>query len=170
VSDSLFNGDPLDEQDCHVNPRRSLDGFSEWKIVSRVADKASSRVVKRVIRTMQQITDGIQSGEDSGLINAWDEYCVQVQWQESVLWELYCTTLEGIVYSELPMLAPHEKEEIWLQTASGIDWRFEDEDKREADPVFEPDIVAYILSEVEGAAADWTNPRIRNYLDGGDLG
>ena len=49
------------------------------KIISRLADLECKRVSRKVIRNLQRLTEGMQSGDDSVLANVWDEVCVQVR-------------------------------------------------------------------------------------------
>ena len=54
------------------------------EIVSKLGASVLDRLVRGVVRDLQAMKDGLQSGDDSGLANIWDEVCVQVQYQESV--------------------------------------------------------------------------------------
>ena len=74
------------------------------QLVTELARVASDRAVRSTIRTLQRRTDGLQSGEDSGLRNAWDEICVQVQVEYSVSWGAYEKTAEPIVAREVNRL------------------------------------------------------------------
>jgi hypothetical protein len=42
-------------------------------LVFEIAEAATNRVVKRAARSLQRLGNGLQSGDDSGLINTWDE-------------------------------------------------------------------------------------------------
>ena len=59
--------------------------LSEWRIVRRLAEQVCQRITRRVIRSLRELVDGLQSGDDSGLTNAWEEICVQVQGEQSVI-------------------------------------------------------------------------------------
>ena len=60
----------------------------EHKILSRVAKKKAKQLTRKVISNLQQL-DSTLSGDDSGLINVWDEICVQVQDEQSWYWDSY---------------------------------------------------------------------------------
>src|SRR5439155_16348828 len=92
------------------------------QIVIAIADRESKRLARSVIRQLQSMTDCMQSGDDSPLANVWDEVCVQVQGQESVIWETYVETLEGIVLGFVADLDHETKQAIWLQTREGSEW------------------------------------------------
>lgn len=137
------------------------------RLLNAHADRTAARVVRRSIRSLQQITDARMSGDDSGLANVWDEICVQVQGQESFFWDAYEETAGAIISAELNALPPLDRETLWLATDDGFSWLLHSEDGD--DPEFTPvDIdgsISYLLREVMNRAADWSNPRIRSYLD-----
>ncbi len=87
----------------------------------------------------------MQSGDDSGLRNVWDEVCVQVQGQESVMWDVYLDTISGIIAGYLSGLDDAVKQAIWLQTNNGMDWEPSEEEKDT--PSSEEDIADYILTD-----------------------
>lgn len=108
----------------------------------------------------------MQSSEDSGLENVWDEICVQLQHQESVLWDVYDTTVRSMVELEVDRLKPFEKEAIWLQTKQGSDWSIDQEEEPDSIPVINSDIIDHVLCHFLYRDADnWSNKRIRVYLD-----
>src|SRR5437773_8626115 len=132
------------------------------KIIWKLANRACNRISRRVIRTLQKMTEGMQSGNDSRLKNIWDEVCVQVQGQESMMWEAYLDTMRGVIVRALPQVDLEAKQAIWLQTSNGLDWEANEES--EDAPVDDDDIAEYILNEyVRSAATDWTNSRIEKY-------
>lgn len=53
------------------------------KIIRELASTASEKICLRVIARFQRMKDALLSGDNSGLISAWDEVCVQVQGEES---------------------------------------------------------------------------------------
>ncbi len=112
------------------------------------------------------MTDGMQSGDETLLKNIWDEICVQVQGEESVMWEDYVDTIQPLILSEVARLDATLKQAIWLQSEESFDWRFDNKD-HEGPIVCEDDVIAnYILKDfVLSAAADWTNKRIEKYLE-----
>ena len=149
--------------------------YCKDRIISEFARRACKAVSARVIRELQKITQGMQSGDDSCLENIWDEVCVQVQGEESVMWELYTDMIEDIIRTGVEKLDEETAASIWLQTDEGDDWVDWVEDEYEGG-IGQPDKVAcntddiarYILNEyVLSAAADWTNRRIDRFLSEG---
>jgi hypothetical protein len=153
-------GSPIREDSLKKTPK-----LDEWRIVRSLAEQVCQRVTRRAIRALQKLENGLQSGDDSGLTNAWEEICVQVQGLESDLWDAFDLTVRQVVLVEVNQLKPHERAAVWLQTPAGENWDSEDEDSREGSPVAEDDIVEYLTNEfVYSAADDWSNRRIRKYL------
>ena len=140
--------------------------LSESTIVCELAEGIGQRIARRVIRSLQNMTDARMSGDDSGLSNVWDEVCVQVQFERSIFWDAYDHTVATLVASEFGKLAPYEREAVWLQSPEGDDWSWEDEAEREPAPVCDTDAVDYIVSNfVYHVARRWSNPQIRHHLD-----
>jgi hypothetical protein len=140
--------------------------LSEWHIVRNLAKQVCQQVTRKIIRDLQELKNGLLSGDDSGLTNAWEEICVQVQGQESVSWNAFDLTVRQSVSGEVAKLLPHEREAIWLQTPSGEDWDAEDEKSRDEYPVVVDEIVDYLTNEyIYPAAGDWSNKRIRKYVE-----
>jgi len=135
-------------------------------IVIAIAERECKRLARRVIRHLQSMKERyMQSGDDSPLANVWDEVCVQVQGQESVMWETYVETLEGIVLGFVAELDPEIKQAIWLQTREGTEWEPKDRDHHSI-PWSDDEIAQYVLNDyIMKAAANWTNARIEKCKD-----
>ena len=132
------------------------------RIISRIADHECERISRKVIRSLQRMTEGMQSGDDSVLRNVWDEVCVQVQGQESLMWDGYLDTMSGMIASCLSGLDAAVKQAIWLQTKNGMDWEVGEEEKEIL--YSDDEIVDYILDDyLLSSAANWTNDRIEKY-------
>lgn len=141
--------------------------LSESSIVRTVADLAARHIAHKAITFLQQVEAG-RPKEDFLLKNAWDEICVQIQSEYFIHWDVYDETVRDLVRRCLPDLPQHERGAIWLQTEAGQDWLCKDEDKRDAYPVCDDDIIAHIASQYIYDEADrWSNSRIRDYIDNG---
>lgn len=57
------------------------------RIISGVAKIECLKISRKIIRSLQKMTAGMQSGDGTPLKNIWDEICVQ--FQESVMWDAY---------------------------------------------------------------------------------
>ena len=139
------------------------DKLNEADIVRRVAEIAADRVTRNVIRDLEQMTERL-SGDDFELKTTWDEICVQIQDQESVVWDAYDEIVRGMVGVFVAELPRHEQEAIWLQTEAGIEWTCEEPEKREPYPVNQNEIVDQLACDVYSKAADWSNARVDAYL------
>jgi len=140
------------------------------EIISGIAEIACKRISSKVVRELQKMTEDLLSGDDSGLINIWDEVCVQVQAQHSIHWGIYLDVIESIIYEKLEKLDSMTKQAIWLQTADARSWQDEcNENERGEIPAFlASEISYYILNKyILNAAANWTNKRIEEYIDRG---
>jgi hypothetical protein len=140
------------------------DKLSESAIVNAVSHEAAQRLARKVIADLQAMR-GTLSGDDSGLKTTWDEICVQVQYQESILWDDYDEVVRNMIGGYIAELAKYEREAIWMQTDAGIDWVFEEPKGSAAYPVVDTDIINYLIHKyVYSNAADWSNARIEAYL------
>ena len=141
--------------------------LSESGVVRALANEVCRRITRKLIGKLQTFDgDALQSGDDSGLQNTWDEICVQMQFEQSIYWDAYEQTVWQLAVFQVENLPTHERESIWLQTPQGDDWDCQDESEREPYPVHNPDIVQYLISEfLYSEAGRWSNQRIRDYLD-----
>jgi len=60
----------------------------ESAIVHDLAKQICRRLTGRTIAALQELNACMLSGDDSGLVNVWDEICAQIQYEESGTWEL----------------------------------------------------------------------------------
>ena len=94
------------------------------------------------------MTQGMQSGDDSPLKNVWDDVCVQVQYEETMMWDVYLDTIRSFIEFEEKGYDIEIKQAIWLQTEERIDWAFDNEQDEEKDiaEYCEDDIIEYIIN------------------------
>ena len=144
-----------------------------YEIITVVSEPECKRIARKVVRDLQGMTEGMQSGDDSVLANLWDEVCVQVQGEQSIFWDYYVGLMEGFIEQNASMLSEEILKAIWLQTENGISWRFDLEyDDEEDKPTYIEfsleDIVTYIMQDhVLKLAADWNNRRIEKFMERG---
>jgi hypothetical protein len=67
--------------------------YCKDKIISYVSNEACKKISANIIKYLRKMTDGLQSGDDSGLKTIWDELCVQAQVEYSVMWDAYEETM-----------------------------------------------------------------------------
>lgn len=136
-------------------------------IVADLARRVRCRVAGMIVRSLQRMTEDLTSG-DSRLANVWDEVCVQVQLEESVLWFAYEETVRALAKSQMQRLAAFELQALWLQTEPGIEWSCSTEGEEGMPPTNADDVVDGLMTEVWSVACDWSNSRIRAHLRDAD--
>ena len=138
----------------------------EKNLLKEFAKEIAVRIAKKTIYALQKIKI-TQSGDDSGLKNAWDEICVQIQDDESSFWSAYEETVQSWVFGYIEELRSHEKLVIWLQTEQGWDWAYDNEEQSDGYPaILVEDIVEFVTQEyIYSKAACWSNNRIKNYME-----
>jgi hypothetical protein len=138
--------------------------LSEYTIVQDLGEFICERVKTGVIRTLDAMEGGL-SGDDSGLSSLWEEICVQVQYEQSIDWDMCDTTVRETVQHKVEELPPFEREALWLLTEEGSDWECDDEADREPYPICISDIVRHVVENaVYEEARRSTNPNVLKYL------
>lgn len=135
-----------------------------------LARDATKRVTGAAIRKLQRMREGhLHSGPDSGLRDVWDEICVQVQGSRSVLWNHYEGVAWSVVRSLLGEVSRVELHAVWVQTRGGEEWLDDGDDSPTGEdrPYVEDEVVEYLLKALLRRAGDWSNARIRSYVEGG---
>ena len=149
------------------------------------AEELRKKMVRKAIREMQKDKESIVSGEDSGLLNVWDEICVQVQYEYFICWSAYEDYMSQLVTSIVKKLSWHEI--VAIAVNAGNTWddsinsvlgiedlfrlaKFPDSFQKEFPIDFFIDIaVDQIIGDLLYEAADYSNSRIEQYLYGGRL-
>jgi len=131
------------------------------------SESLESEIMQKTIFELKEITETALSGDDSSLANAWEEICVQIQYEESVCWDVYDQTVRGIVAGHVEELSEEDKIELWAETDNGGEWFYDQGgETAQGPPICEDDIVDYIIKEyLYKEAGDWSNKRIRAFLD-----
>ncbi len=140
------------------------------KITNQLANTISERISSKVETSLKGMKDGLQSSEDSGLENLWDEVCVQVQAVHSIFWSLYDNLIYGLTLSNVKeleqKLESYEMTAIWLQTDGGKEWMHEASEKDCGFSYCAEDIAEYIAREyVYKKAGTYRNKKIIRYLE-----
>jgi len=143
-----------------------------------IADRLSlywSRQVAKGIASKTQIflenQKDLTSGDDTCLENNWEEYCVQVQDEESIAWDSYIAHTESLFqrfYDELPT---EQQFTLWLETEGGQDWYWEDDNrvndefKYNEAPIYFEDCIKFLMDELNSIAIDFESENITNYIE-----
>jgi len=149
-------------------------------LIRDYAEVPAKTVTDQVITVLKSCHDTL-SGDDSGLLNVWEEICAQVQGEESVDWDAYIQVLEFHVLTILEALPKLDRSALWLQTDNGRNWLWDIENpidsevinKSDSDyqsiPCDLNDVVDYVIAQyVLPSAEDYSNCNIDRYLRNGD--
>lgn len=151
-------------------------------LIRQYARAAAERVRDDAINQLIALNTTL-SGDDSGLENAWEEICVQVQsGEDSFFWEGYVDAMRDAIQSALEKIPERDNVAIWLQTEEGWDWHWDlERDEEDLSPgkrsTLEPEpfpisneaIARYVEREfLLPAAEEYSNLNIECYLEGGN--
>ncbi len=141
----------------------------EQRIVNAWAGKLATRIVEVVIGELKGMEAALSG--DSGLENAWEEICAQVQGEESSDWSAYEDVIESLLYAGVQCLDKEAQLALWAVTDQG--WDYIDEHHADSNgiagvPLNAGDIVAKLAGEVLAAAADYESPSLYRYIRGED--
>lgn len=110
------------------------------------------------------------SGDDSPLLNLWDEICFQQQAGESFYWFAYQEVIDQIVLERIHLLDHAARLTLWIQTDEGFDWLYDQEDSESENktapkdaPISTEAILTYMRGLLLRKAADEDNERVNNY-------
>ena len=140
----------------------------EQQIVAAWARQLSDKLIKDSIAALEQMdANEMLSGDDSGLKNVWEEICVQVQQEESIFWDAYLETMEGLLTGFVELLDRDARMALWAVTDEGSD--YVDDHQADTDgvrdvPVSEDEIVSKLKDGLLSAAANYSNARITKFL------
>jgi hypothetical protein len=136
-------------------------------IVKALASEIAKKITRKTIFELQRMPyDSPLSGDFSDLTTVWDEICVQVQKEMSHYWDSYDLTVRSLIDYDVSELKPFEQLALWFQTEACWEWECEKQDEKELPPVFDSEIVDYLLAEyIYSEAMEWRNAKIKKYLD-----
>ena len=137
--------------------------LSESGIIISLAQSTARKLTRKAVTSLKKIKSGA-FGDDSGLDSFWNEYCVQVKYQESAFFSLYEDMIEDILDSLINDLEDHEKEALWFITEEAEQWENKASENRDTYPVVVEDISRLILHEhLAPFAMDFSNSKIRRF-------
>jgi len=134
----------------------------------------SQQVTKKITDEIQLFLENqhdMTSGDASCLENNWEEYCLQVQYEESIAWDTYMDHIESLIkrfYEELPI---GEQFTLWLETDDGQEWYRRDMDREnlmfsyDEAPFYFGDCVKLIMSALNAIAVNFESENITNYIE-----
>lgn len=139
----------------------------EQHIAASWADKISRTVVDEVCGLLKQMK--VELSGNSGLRNAWEEVCAQVQGQESTDWNMYDDTLNDLIESAVRSLGLDEQLALWTATDAGWNFAYDhhaDQNGAEEAPFNITDVVTKQKDAVLSAAANYDSATLYHFLWG----
>lgn len=125
-------------------------------------------LIEAAISRMERMTDAeMLSGDDSGLMNVWEEVCAQAQGETSVFWDTYVELIDNFFKARVGALEREEQLALWVMTDAGWDYVYDhhaDESGAEADiPLDLMEIVDMLRSELMTKAEDYESSTLDDY-------
>ena len=72
--------------------------MSEYSILLEICDYHANKICRKVIPILKSLKDAdMLSFAEYGLKNVWDEICIQIQTNKSVMWDAYEETVEQTI-------------------------------------------------------------------------
>ena len=138
----------------------------EGAVLRAFAQETASCVSKRTIAMLQKVEATPYFGKGKGLKNAWDEVCVQLQYDQTFLFKVYKEVMAMIVAKQIRDLKRHEKLALWFQTYEGESWLYDEGDPNDEPPMSIDEIGEYIVAEnLIEEGRNWSNQEIRACLE-----
>jgi len=147
-----------DERYSAVNSDNTSNLFR--KLICEYKEEA----VQKVILELKSYNFSLLSGDDSPLINIWEEICVQVQGEESVDWFAYEDTIGNICAGLIEDLPNHQLSLLTheIELNEGV------EEFLSPSGIFPQGVSSFIKEGVLNRAKEYTNRNIERYLYGED--
>lgn len=139
-------------------------------IISAWAGKLGTEITNKVISELSDM-DADLSGDNSGLLNVWEEICAQVQREESYAWPAYVETIRTLLQVAIEELDRASQMALWAVTDEGWDYIYDygdEPDSAVSAPLCTDDTVAHLMGQILSAAADYESPSLYQYIWGAD--
>lgn len=137
-------------------------GEIAYEIIEKQAKQILEKLYKRIIRKVQSYgRETMQLGDDSGLTNLWDEYCVQLQGEQGFGFNM----VEDLVFSVCSSVKEElrQKDKISFNTVelylNADHLNLFPEDEMQYD-----ETTQILFNEVSAIAANYSNQRIDKYI------
>jgi len=139
----------------------------EKYIVGQFSRRIEKTLIVHARRGLSQLRDSMLSGDDSPLLNVWDEICAQQQGERSPYWSAYEEIIDQFLWDKVRHLDRASLLALWTQTDDGFRWLYDhhaDENGPEQVSVDNDEVIAYLRSLLLQAAMDEDNEQVKKYL------
>jgi hypothetical protein len=136
-------------------------------LIRKFAEQEAKKLARKTIKYLQSLKDNnLLSGDDTELESVWDEFCVQVQGENSFYWDAYVETAKQFINGYAELLPIHVNQAIWLQTDEGFEWTLDNENEKLDFYGSIDSITDYIFNtHLLFLAETWTNKRIELFIE-----
>jgi len=143
--------------------KQIIKSRSEFSLIYSAAEFHCSLIDKKIISELCKFgREFMTSSEDSGLINVWEEICVQTQTEESVNWDAY----EDLMMNVIQMIIEREPEPVkdLIGYIASLDISDNLPELDENSWVYDEDVIySSLLDRIVQMALDYENDRISEF-------
>ena len=136
--------------------------LTESVCISDIQNYHGNIIVKKVIWKLKRFKEFLLSG-DSGLNNFWEEYCVQLQDEQSFYFESYVDTIRNYIDDEISK-QPIEIQNL-LDFSENIDYDESDEFNKDEYCYFRMDAIDKILVDIDSIAINYNGKNLKKYFN-----
>lgn len=150
----------------------ALSDHPAYRLVIDHARALGQGMAEQVRADLEEMDETLLSGADSRLISVWQEICVQVQGEESFLWDTYLELVTGMISVRVTDLSKVEQGMLWLATDAVWDWLYDvvlagDEPAPEHPGLDTEETAEWIWAEfLRPLAESERDPNVVAYLEG----
>lgn len=141
--------------------------LTESVCISDIQNYHANIIVKKVIWNLKRFKDFVfskdDSKDDSGLNNFWEEYCVQLQDEQSFYFESYVDAIRDYIEDEI------SKKSIEIQNlldfSENEDYDEDDEFNKDEYCLFRTNAIDKILRDIDSIAMNYNGKNLEKYFD-----
>lgn len=136
--------------------------LTERVCISNIQNYHANIIVKKVIWQLKRFKEFLLSG-DSGLNNFWEEYCVQLQEEESFDFENYVDTVKNYIEAEISK-HPIEIQNL-LDFSENEEHDDDDEFNKDKYYYYRANAIDKILDDIDRIAINYNGKNLEKYFD-----
>ena len=143
----------------------------ESRIVAEWAIQLKKDAAVHIAKQLQRMGPEMMLSGDSGLKNVWEEFCVQVQQEQSVFYDFYLATIDELLEQYIQTLSRNAQLALWSETEQGWNWVYENYTDSDGDrnaPLDTSLVLDCLRDEVMTQALEYESQSIYKYIWGSD--